>query len=98
VSGIFTVFRKELEDYFSSTRFLIIFALIAMVGVIIASMVGMTLQEETRGMTKPTLIFLMLFTSTGKLFHLSSSSVFFGPLIGIILDLMRSIEKGCRER
>ena len=85
MSGIFTVFRKELEDYFSSTRFLIIFALIAMVGVIIASMVGMTLQEETRGMTKPTLIFLMLFTSTGKLFSFVQFIGFFGPLIGIIL-------------
>jgi ABC-type transport system involved in multi-copper enzyme maturation permease subunit len=81
VSGIFTVFRKELEDYFSSTRFLIIFALIAMVGVIIASMVGMTLQEETRG-----------------IFHLSSSLVFSGPSLELFWGLMRSIEKGCRER
>jgi ABC-2 type transport system permease protein len=85
VSGIFTVFRKEMEDYFSSTRFLLILALIVMVGVIIASMVGMSLQEETKGMTKPTLIFLMLFTSTGKLFSFVQFIGFFGPLIGIIL-------------
>ena len=68
--GIFTIFRKEMEDHFSSTRFLLISALIVMVGVIIASMVGMSLQEETKGMAKPTLIFLMLFTSTGKAFFL----------------------------
>jgi ABC-2 type transport system permease protein len=85
VSGIFTIFRKEMEDYFSSTRFLLISALIVMVGVIIASMVGMGLQEATKGMTKPTLIFLMLFTSTGKLFSFAQFIGFFGPLIGIIL-------------
>jgi ABC-2 type transport system permease protein len=59
--------------------------LIVMVGVIIASMVGMGIQEELRGMTKPTLIFLMLFTSTGKLFSFVQFIGFFGPLIGIIL-------------
>ena len=83
--GIFTIFRKEMADQFSSTRFLLIFALIAMVGVIIASMVGMAIQEELRGMAKPTLIFLMLFTSTGKLFSFVQFIGFFGPLIGIIL-------------
>ncbi len=83
--GIFTIFRKEMEDQFSSTRFLLIFALIAMVGVIVASMVGMAIQDELKGMAKPTLIFLMLFTSTGKLFSFTQFIGFFGPLIGIIL-------------
>jgi ABC-2 type transport system permease protein len=85
VRGIFTIFRKEMEDYFSSTRFLLISALIVMVGVIIASMVGMTIREEVRGMAKPTLLFLYLFTSTGKLFSFVQFIGFFGPLIGIIL-------------
>jgi ABC-2 type transport system permease protein len=74
-----------MEDHFSSTRFLLILALIVMVGVIIASMVGMSIQEELKGMAKPTLIFLMLFTSTGKLFSFVQFIGFFGPLIGIIL-------------
>jgi len=74
-----------MEDYFSSTRFLLIFALIVMVGVITASMVGMGIQEEVKGMAKPTLLFLMLFTSTGKLFSFIQFIGFFGPLIGIIL-------------
>ena len=74
-----------MEDHFSSTRFLLISALIVMVGVIIASMVGMTIQEELKGSTKPTLIFLFLFTSTGKLFSFIQFIGFFGPLIGIIL-------------
>jgi ABC-2 type transport system permease protein len=83
--GIFTILRKEMEDHFSSTRFLLISALIVMVGVIIASMVGMSIQEEVKGMAKPTLLFLLLFTSTGKLFSFVQFIGFFGPLIGIIL-------------
>ncbi len=74
-----------MEDHFSSTRFLIISALIVMVGVIIASMVGMAIQEELKGMAKPTLIFLLLFTSTGKMFSFVQFIGFFGPLIGIFL-------------
>lgn len=83
--GIITIFRKELEDHFSSTRFILLSALIIMVGVIITAMVGMSIQEELKGMTKPTLIFLFLFTSTGKLFSFVQFIAFFGPLIGIIL-------------
>jgi len=74
-----------MEDHFSSTRFLLISALIVMVGVIVTSMVAMAIQEELKGMIKPTLIFLMLFTSTGKLFSFVQFIGFFGPLIGIIL-------------
>jgi ABC-2 type transport system permease protein len=74
-----------MEDHFSSTRFLLISALIVMVGVIIASMVGMGIQEESKGMAKPTLLFLWLFTSTGKLFSFVQFIGFFGPLIGIFL-------------
>ena len=83
--GIFTLFRKELEDHFSSVRFLLISALIVMVGVLVASMVGMGIQEESKGMAKPTLLFLWLFTSTGKFFSFVQFIGFFGPLIGIFL-------------
>ncbi len=83
--GIFTIYRKEMEDHFSSIRFLLITALIVMVGVIIASMVGMSMQEELKGMAKPDFIFLLLFTSTGKLFSFVQFIGFLGPLIGIIL-------------
>jgi ABC-2 type transport system permease protein len=74
-----------MEDHFSSVRFLLISALIVMVGAITASMVGMSIQEELKGMTKPTLVFLLLFTATGKLFSFVQFIGFFGPLIGIIL-------------
>ncbi len=83
--GILTIFRKEMGDHFSSMRFLLISALIVMVGVIIASMVGMAIQEELKGMAKPTLIFLLLFTSTGKLFSFVQFIGFFGPFLGIFL-------------
>ncbi|MCE5264842.1 MAG: ABC transporter permease [Deltaproteobacteria bacterium] len=83
--GIFTIYRKEMEDHFSSTRFLLITALIVMVGVVIASMVAMSMQEELKGMAKPDFIFLLMFTSTGKLFSFVQFIGFFGPLIGIIL-------------
>lgn len=82
---MFTIFRKEMEDHFSSIRFLLISALIVMVGVIIASIVGMSIQEESKGMAKPTFLFLLLFTATGKLFSFVQFIGFFGPLIGIIL-------------
>jgi len=83
--GILTIYRKEMEDHFSSMRFLLIAALIVMIGVIIASMVGMSMQEELRGVAKPTFVFLMLFTSTGKLFSFVQFIGLLGPLIGIIL-------------
>ena len=72
-------------DHFNSLRFLLISALIVMVGVIITSMVGMAIREELKGMAKPSLIFLLLFTSTGKLFSFVQFICFFGPLLGIFL-------------
>src|SRR5512136_2816889 len=74
-----------MADHFSSTRFLLISALIVMVGVLTASMVGMSIQEESKGLAKPTLLFLLLFTATGKLFSFIQFIGFFGPLMGIIL-------------
>jgi ABC-2 type transport system permease protein len=85
VRGIAAIFRKEMEDYFSSIRFVLISALIVMVGVVIASVVGMSIKEETSGMAKPALLFLYLFTSTGKLFSFVQFIGFFGPLMGIVL-------------
>ena len=83
--GIFTIFRKEMGDHFNSLRFLLISALIVMVGVIITSMIGMAIREELKGMAKPTLLFLLLFTSTGKLFSFVQFIGFLGPLLGIFL-------------
>jgi ABC-2 type transport system permease protein len=85
MTGIGTIIRKELADHFSSYRFLILFALIAMVSLIMTYMVGMGLREELGAVAKPKFVFLMLFTSTGPLVSLVQFVAFFGPLIGLVL-------------
>ncbi len=85
MKGMLVICRKELADQFSSTRFILLFTMIVMVSLVTAYMVGAGLKEELQGMTKPTLVFLLLFTSTGKLFSLVQFIAFFGPLIGIVL-------------
>ena len=85
MTGIGAIVKKELADHFSSYRFIILFALIAMVSLITTYMVGIGLREELGGVAKPKFVFLMLFTSTGPLFSLVQFVGFFGPLIGLIL-------------
>jgi len=85
LSGIAPIFRKEMEDHFTSVRFVLITALILMVGIIITSMVGMGLRSELEGYSKPPFVFLLLFTATGRFFSFAQFIGFFGPLMGIIL-------------
>ncbi len=83
--AILTICRKELADHFSSARFILLFTLILMVSLVSAYLVGTGIKDELQGVAKPSFVFLMLFTSTGKLFSLIQFMAFFGPLIGIIL-------------
>lgn len=83
--GMLTICRKELADHFSRTRFVLLYTLILMVSVVVAYMVGTGLREELQGVAKPNFVFLMLFTSPGKLFSLIQFIAIFGPLLGIIL-------------
>ncbi|MGD8366641.1 MAG: ABC transporter permease subunit [Desulfobacterales bacterium] len=85
MNGIRAIVKKELADHFSSYRFLILFALIAMVSLITVYMVGLHLRTELQGVAKPKFIFLMLFTSSGSLFSLVQFVAFFGPLLGLVL-------------
>jgi len=85
VVGIRPILRKELADHFSSYRFIIIFALIAMVSLISAYMVGINIRQELEGVAKPRFVFLMLFTASGNFFSLVQFVAFFGPLIGLLL-------------
>jgi len=65
---------------------MILFALITMVSLIIAYMVGLGIREELAGLPGvPRYVFLMLFTSRGAVFSLVQFVAFFGPLIGLIL-------------
>ena len=83
--GIKAIFKKELADHFSSYRFMILFALIAMVSLITAYMAGLNIRQDLAGVAKPQFVFLMLFTARGALFSLVQFVAFFGPLIRLIL-------------
>src|SRR5512136_68745 len=85
MSGLGAVYRKELSDNFSSFRFVILFALIAMVSFIISYMAGVSLKENLEGVAKPKFVFLMLFSAKGALFSLVEFVAVFGPLIGLVL-------------
>jgi ABC-2 type transport system permease protein len=85
MQGLFAVYRKELSDHFSSNRFVILFALIAMVSFITSYMAGINLRENLEGVAKPKFVFLMLFNTPGALFSMVQFVAFFGPLIGLVL-------------
>ena len=85
MQGIKVILKKELADHFSSYRFVIIFALIAMISLITAYMVGLNIRQQLDGVAKPRFIFLMLFTAPGAMFSLVQFVAFFGPLVGLIL-------------
>jgi ABC-2 type transport system permease protein len=79
-----TIYRKELADHFGSIRFLILFCLIAMMALVTSYMAAANVREALQGMSKPSHVFLLLFTAPGKFFSLVEFIAFFGPLIGII--------------
>ncbi|MFP3929167.1 MAG: ABC transporter permease, partial [Desulfobacteraceae bacterium] len=85
MTGVLAVYRKELADHFSSYRFVILFALIAMVSFITTYMAGINLRDNLEGMAKPGFVFLMLFNTPGALFSMVQFVAFFGPLVGLIL-------------
>jgi ABC-2 type transport system permease protein len=85
MGGLYAVFRKELSDHFTSYRFVILFALIAMVSFITSYMAGVHLRESLEGVAKPKFVFLMLFNTPGALFSMVQFVAFFGPLIGVVL-------------
>lgn len=85
MQGIFAVYKKEISDHFSSYRFVILFALIAMVSLITSYMAGLNIKENLEGVAKPKFVFLMLYNTTGAMFSMVQFVAFFGPLIGIVL-------------
>ncbi len=85
MKGFMAIYRKELADHFSSYRFLILFALIAMVSLITAYLAGMNMAKALEGRIKPTTVFLSLFTAAGAGFSLVQFVTFFGPLLGLLL-------------
>jgi ABC-2 type transport system permease protein len=85
MQGIFAVFKKEVRDHFSSYRFVILFALIAMVSFITSYMAGMHMKGNLEELSKIKFPFLLLFSAPGALFSMVQFVAFFGPLIGLVL-------------
>ncbi|HET8916908.1 MAG TPA: ABC transporter permease subunit, partial [Candidatus Binatia bacterium] len=79
------VFWKELADHFSSRRFMILLALIVLIGLWATYASGQAIRQDTEN--APTqYVFLFLLTSgTGTVFSLATFLGFFGPLVGITL-------------
>lgn len=85
MQGLYAVFKKELCDHFSSYRFVILFALIAMISFISSYMAGIHMKENLETLANTRFPFLMLFSATGALFSMVQFVAFFGPLIGLVL-------------
>ena len=85
MQGLYAVFKKELQDHLSSYRFVILFALIAMVSFITSYMAAVHMRENLEGLASTKFPFLMLFSTPGAMFSMVQFVAFFGPLIGLIL-------------
>jgi ABC-2 type transport system permease protein len=85
MQGLLAVFRKELSDHFTSFRFVILFALIAMVSFMLSYKAGINLRENLEGVAKPKFVFLMIFTTPVYFFSMVQFVAFLGPLIGLVL-------------
>ena len=89
--GVIAVFRKELEDYFTSWRFIILFALVFAVGITAIYNDAQYIRQEVGGAR---FVFLLLYTTAGRaplplfIFFVA----FFMPIVGIALgfDAMNS--------
>lgn len=64
MSGLLTIFKKELADHFASWRFIILFILILLVGIVVSYRAAQNIIESV---SDPRFVFLSLFTfSTGS--------------------------------
>jgi len=82
--GLAAVYKKELQDQLSSYRFVILFALIAMVSFITSYMAAVHLRENLETLSETRFPFLMLFSTPGVMFSMVQFVAFFGPLIGLV--------------
>ena len=78
------VYWKELQDHFSSLRFMILLALIILPGILSVYFAGQGLKASVQ--SDPTeYVFLRLLTTEPIFFSLSTFLGYFGPLVGITL-------------
>ncbi len=85
MSGLLTIFKKELADHFASWRFIILFSLVLLAGTFAA----VTAAQHIRStQTDPNFIFLKLFvgsSDSGSLFSFLDFVKWFIPVVGIAL-------------
>jgi ABC-2 type transport system permease protein len=87
MSGFYTVFKKELEDYFTSWRFIIFFTLILLAGVYAIYSAAETIRSVVTGST--TFVFMALFTTGGGVLNSSFLTLLsiLIPIVGIVMGL-----------
>jgi ABC-2 type transport system permease protein len=87
MSGFYTVFKKELEDYFTSWRFIIFFTLILLAGVYAIYSAAETIRSVVTGST--TFVFMALFTTGGGVLNTSFLYLLsiLIPIVGVVLGL-----------
>jgi ABC-2 type transport system permease protein len=79
------VFWKELSDHFSSRRFMILLALIMLIGLWATYASGQAIRQDTASSPAQYVFLLLLTSNTDAIFSLATFLGFFGPLVGITL-------------
>lgn len=84
MSGLMTIFWKELADHFSSKRFVILFLLVYLAGISAIYVAAQTIRGEVTETTE--FVFLKLFTTSGEVLppFLTFLALFI-PIVGIAL-------------
>ena len=86
MSGLMTIFDKELADAFSRWRFIILFILILVAGIFAIYLAAQSISE-TLGKEASEFVFLQLFTTSSEKLPASFLTfiIFFVPIVGIAL-------------
>lgn len=83
MKGLMTVFEKELADHLTSWRFIILFAIVFVVGVVAIYLDAQYIRQEV---VETRFVFLKLYTTSGQGVPLFMFFItFFMPIVGIIL-------------
>ncbi|MHB1420836.1 MAG: ABC transporter permease [Bacillota bacterium] len=84
--GLKAVFRKELADHFTSRRFIILFALVAIAGLSSSYVATQTIRSNVTEAAASGFVFLRLFSAGGNSLPPFTSFIgFLGPLVGLAL-------------
>lgn len=84
MSGLMTVFKKEIADDFTSWRFIILFTLVLLAGVFAIYVAAQYIRGAVSGSTE--FVFLALYTTSGEaLPSFLNFIMFFIPIVGIAL-------------